>query len=113
MQRATNESDGQAALDGAALQQKIAAAEAGEREQLLGEAVRGQAAAILDHITIEDDTNFLENGLTSLKALELTRNLMTLTNIEIPLVAVIEHPTPAHLARFMAETYAENGGGAQ
>jgi acyl carrier protein len=107
-QQVTNESEDQA-QDGAALRQRLAAAAPGEVEGLLRETVRAQAGAILDHITVEDDTNFLENGLTSLKALELTRNLMSLTDIEIPLVAVIEHPTPAHLARFMAETHAEAG----
>jgi acyl carrier protein len=109
-QQVTNESEDQVALDGAALQQKITAADPGELDLILRETIRSQAAAILDHITVEDDTNFLENGLTSLKALELTRNLMSLTDIEIPLVAVIEHSTPAELARFMAETFTENAG---
>jgi acyl carrier protein len=91
-----------------ALQQKIAAAGAEERSAILRETVRAQAADILEHTTIDDDSNFLEQGITSLKALELTRNLMSLTNIEIPLVAIIEHPTPAQLAQYISEAYAAN-----
>ncbi|MFC6881634.1 MULTISPECIES: acyl carrier protein [Actinomadura] len=111
-QQATNDSDGQAVLDGTELQEKLAAAGPPERERILGETVREQAAAVLDQSVIDLDSNFLEKGLTSLKALELTRNLMSLTGIEIPLVAVIEHPTPVHLGRFMAELLAESGDGA-
>ncbi|MEU1792566.1 acyl carrier protein [Streptomyces sparsogenes] len=109
-QSEVTESNGQAAPDADALQQKIAGAGAEEREAVFREAVRSQAADILDHTTIDDDSNFLEQGITSLKALELTRNLMSLTNVEIPLVAIIEHPTPAQLATYINEAYtAEHG----
>jgi aryl carrier-like protein len=56
------------------------------------------------------DTNFLENGLNSLRALELTQRLTTLTGIEIPLVAVLEHPTPAALGHHMVDTLTEAAG---
>ncbi|MEU5980540.1 acyl carrier protein [Streptomyces sp. NPDC047315] len=104
------EGNGQTALDADALQRKIAAAGAEEREGIFREAVRSQAADILDHTTIEDDSNFLEQGITSLKALELTRNLMSLTDVEIPLVAIIEHPSPAELATYINEAYAAQHG---
>lgn len=99
----------QLTLDGIALRDKLAAATPEEREKLLRETVRTQAADILDHATITDDSNFVEQGLTSLKALELTRNLMTLTNVEIPLVAIIEYATPTQLARYIAEASEESG----
>jgi acyl carrier protein len=104
------ENDEQNALDGSALQREIAAAaDETEREAILREAVRSQTATILDLTVVEDDSNFLEQGLTSLKALELTRNLMTLTNVEVPLVAVIEYPTPSQLAKYMVEAMNDAG----
>lgn len=93
-------------LDGAALHQALAIATAEEREDILRETVRTQLADILSPTPIDDDSNFLENGLTSLTALELTRNLMTLTDVEIPLVAILEYPTPAQLGHYLAEAYA-------
>ncbi|MEU3964730.1 acyl carrier protein [Streptomyces buecherae] len=96
----------EANLDGAKLREDLAAATPEEREALLRETVRAQLASILPEATIEDDSNFLENGLTSLTALELTRNLMTLTDVEIPLVAVLEYPTPAALGHYLAEAFA-------
>jgi aryl carrier-like protein len=110
MQQATSESNDQAVLDGTELQRRLAAAEPPEREKILGEAVRELASAVLDQSVFEADSNFLEGGLTSLRALELTHKLTTLTGIEIPLVAMIEHPTPVDLGRFMAESFAEAAG---
>ncbi|NGO72791.1 acyl carrier protein [Streptomyces boncukensis] len=108
-QSETTGHDDQAVLDGSALQAEIAAAPPAERERILRDAVREQAASVLDFATFDDDSNFLEQGLTSLKALELTRNLMTLTGIEIPLVAIIEHPTPTLLAQYIAGALDEAG----
>ncbi|MER0241440.1 acyl carrier protein [Streptomyces sp. HSW2009] len=93
-------------LDGTELQKQLASASPEEREAILRETVRAQLAGILSPTVIEDDSNFLENGLTSLTALELTRNLMTLTDVEIPLVAILEYPTPAALGNYLAEAYA-------
>ncbi|WP_030843664.1 acyl carrier protein [Streptomyces hygroscopicus] len=94
------------ARDGAALHQALAIATAEEREDIMRETVRTQLADVLAPTVIDDDSNFLENGLTSLTALELTRNLMTLTDVEIPLVAILEYPTPAQLGHYLAEAYA-------
>ena len=96
----------EAHLDGAALHQALAIATAEEREDILRETVRTQLAEVLSPTPIDDDSNFLENGLTSLTALELTRKLMTLTDVEIPLVAILEYPTPAQLGHYLAEAYA-------
>ena len=95
----------EAGLDGEALRHALAIATADEREDILREAVRTQLADILSPTPIDDDSNFLEQGLTSLTALELTRNLMTLTDVEIPLVAILEYPTPARLGHYLAEAY--------
>ncbi|MBL1102605.1 acyl carrier protein [Streptomyces coffeae] len=95
----------EAELDGAALHQALSIATPEEREDILRETVRTQLADILAPKPIDGDSNFLENGLTSLTALELTRNLMTLTDVEIPLVAILEYPTPAQLGHYLAEAY--------
>jgi acyl carrier protein len=106
----TTTDEDQIVRDGIELRKQIAAAGPDGREPLLREAVRTQAADILDHATINDDSNFVDQGLTSLKALELTRNLMTLTNVEIPLVAIIEYPTPAQLADYITTALDETAG---
>jgi acyl carrier protein len=102
----------QAVLDGSALQQELAVAGPEDRRRLLLETVCAQTAAVLDLTSVDADSNFLEQGLTSLKALELTRGLMSLTNVEIPLVAVIEHATPAELSDYIAGALDEDGNAA-
>ncbi|GAA2100733.1 hypothetical protein GCM10009801_73450 [Streptomyces albiaxialis] len=92
------------------LRATLAAAGTEERERLLREALRAQTAGVLEQPDIGEDSNFLEHGLTSLKALELTRGITSLTGIEIPLVAVIENPTPGQLARYASEAFAPESG---
>jgi acyl carrier protein len=101
----TENTDTETELDGTALREKLAAATPQERETILRETVRSQVAGILSVPAFEDEGNFLEQGLTSLTALELTRNLMTLTDVEIPLVAILEYPNPAQLGHYLAEAY--------
>ncbi|QXJ26151.1 acyl carrier protein [Actinomadura graeca] len=81
---------------------RLLAAEGPERERLLREIVRSNAGTVLS-ADIADDSNFLESGLNSLTALELTKTLMNITGLEIPMVAIVEHPTPADLGRYLAE----------
>ncbi|MGO4421873.1 acyl carrier protein [Streptomyces sp. MCAF7] len=50
----------------------------------------------------------MENGLTSLTALELAKGLMSATGLEVPLVAVVEHPTSALLGKYLSEAYEAN-----
>jgi hypothetical protein len=106
MQEATNESLDQAVADGAELRARLAAAEPAEREAILGEAVREVACLVLGQSPFESGSNFLESGLTLILALDLAHRVAAVTGIEVPLVAVIEHPTPADLGRFMAESFA-------
>lgn len=88
------------------LQQLLASADDEERERLLRETITTQAARILN-TSISDDSNFLQNGLNSLTALELTKTLMTLTGIEIPMVAIVEKPSPAELAHHLSQELAQ------
>ncbi|MBP5941830.1 hypothetical protein F3K43_42395 [Streptomyces sp. LBUM 1476] len=40
-------------------------------------------------------------------ALELTKTLMALTGLEIAMVAIVENPSPAELARHLGQELAE------
>lgn len=87
---------------------RLAAATPEEREKLLTEVIRTQAGTLLN-TTLDDDSNLLENGLNSLTALELTKTLMTLTGMEIPMVAIVENPAPAQLAHHLSQEFAHTG----
>lgn len=87
------------------LRETLAAAGPEERERILRGVIRTQVASLLSLDSIEDDSNFLEHGLNSMSALELTKNLMEITGMEIPLITIVDHPTPAELSRHVAEEY--------
>jgi len=87
------------------VQQFLASADAAEREKYLRDLVRTHAADILK-TPITDDSNFLENGINSLTALELAKTLINVVGIEIPMVAIVENPTPAQLGRYLSEEFA-------
>jgi len=93
------------------LRRSIASADPEERKRLLRETIRTHVATLLSLDSIDDDGNFLELGLNSLSAIELTKNLMTITDMEIPLVTIVDYPTPAQLADHLAEEYANAGEG--
>ncbi len=76
-----------------------------ERERLLREATRTYAATLLSLESVDEDSNLLELGLNSLSAIELTKYLMLLTDMEIPLVTIVDQPTPAQLGTHLAEEY--------
>ncbi|HWM07093.1 MAG TPA: alpha/beta fold hydrolase, partial [Actinophytocola sp.] len=67
--------------------------------------VRAEAAAVLGHGSRADvpaDGAFLELGLDSLTAAELTGRLTAALGRRVPAVAVFDHPTPAALAEHLA-----------
>ncbi|MFH8371801.1 acyl carrier protein [Streptomyces sp. NPDC018031] len=87
------------------LAEPLASATPEEREALLRELVLQLAAEILEAPDLDDESNFVETGLTSLRALQLSKGLMNDTGIEAPLVAIVEHPTPSLLGKYLAEAY--------
>ena len=99
--------------EGSDLPERLAAAGPHEREQLLRETVLDRAADILSRPSMDADSSFLENGLTSLAALELAKSVMNLTGLEVPLVSVVENPTSRLLAKFLAGEYEAGGGPAE
>jgi aryl carrier-like protein len=84
---------------------RLASATADERQQLLRQQVLRRVAEVLDVPAMDEESSFLDNGLTSLSALQLSKQLMDDTGIEVPLVAIVEHPTATLLGKFLAETY--------
>ena len=79
------------------LPQRLATATGEEREQLLREQIRTELTEVLGR-PVDDNANFLESGLTSLTALELTRRLTDSLSLDIPLITIIDKPTTNQLA---------------
>jgi aryl carrier-like protein len=91
--------------DGSAeLRAQLAGMDAGQREEFLGELVRAESETILNN-PIALDSNFLEKGLNSLTALELAKTLISRVGGEVPMVAIVENPTPAELGRYLAKEF--------
>ncbi len=84
---------------------RLGAATPEAREALLRETVLSRVSDLLSRPGMEEDSNFLENGLTSLSALELAKSLMNVTGLEVPLVAVVENPTATLLGKYLSEVY--------
>lgn len=103
-------SGGPADEQAAALVARLAAAAPEERQDLLGELVLHRARAVLEGQDLDEDSNFLQNNMSSLAAVRLSKTLTDDTGLEVPLVAIVEHPTPTLLGKFLAEAYEAEAG---
>lgn len=92
-------------MNEAELRRSLSSSDTEGRKRLLREAIRTHAAMLLSLDSIDHDSNLLELGLNSLSAIELTKHLMIITDMEIPLVNIVDYPTPAQLASHLAEEY--------
>ncbi|QLQ35714.1 type I polyketide synthase [Micromonospora robiginosa] len=84
-----------------ALRDRLAAVPAGDRQRILLDLVRAQAATVLGHAgpgAVEPDRDFLELGFDSLTALELRDALRQETGAELSATLLFDHPTPVALA---------------
>ena len=88
----------------APLIEKLALAPEGEGERVVLTAVQQQLAAVLGDVQperVQPDQPFLELGLDSVGAVELSSRLRTLTGLAIPKAIVFDHRTPAALASYI------------
>ncbi|MET9079394.1 type I polyketide synthase, partial [Streptomyces sp. NPDC004232] len=88
------------------LLERLAGRPAAERERTLLATVRDRVAAVLGHSgpdEVEPALPFTDLGLTSLTAVELRNGLSAALGVTLPATLVFDHPTPAALARHLAD----------
>ncbi|MFI1097980.1 type I polyketide synthase [Streptomyces sp. NPDC020917] len=100
------------------LRARLAGRPAAEQEHELVELVRGHAAAVTSHVTldgatgasIDRDRPFRELGFDSLMAVELRNRIGAATGLPLPSTLVFDFPTAAILARHLREELGLSGG---
>jgi len=95
---------GVAGAAGSLAQQLAATASPEERQELVLDLVRAQAAAVLGHASGSDvppERPFKELGFDSLGSVVLRNRLAQITGLRLPSTLVFDHPTPLAMATFM------------
>jgi len=98
-------SDGPAEAVAETLRARLAAAPAGRRMDLLGDAIRDEAARIMRHpdpAAIDDQRPLRDLGLDSLMSVELRNALVAKLDRKLPATLLFDHPSVAALAAFVA-----------
>ncbi|MFB9611737.1 type I polyketide synthase, partial [Kutzneria kofuensis] len=97
----------------ALLRRQLAGTSEPGQERILLDLVRGHASAVLGHAhpeDVESDVGFLELGFSSFTALELRNRLCSATGLQLPPVAIFDHPTLDALARYLRVELADHIG---
>jgi acyl transferase domain-containing protein/acyl carrier protein len=88
-----------------ALRARLAKLSGEERKAAMLDLVRGRIASVLGYESageVEPDSVLQEMGLDSLGAVELRNGLIAATGLSLPIVALIDNPTPAGVAEYLA-----------
>ncbi|MFB6810435.1 type I polyketide synthase [Streptomyces sp. NPDC056387] len=91
-------------VEAGALQQRLAALPAADREEVLVELVLRQVADVLGFSStqaIEPERAFKELGFDSLRAVEFRNGLAEATGLRLPATIVFDYPNPLGLARHL------------
>ncbi|WP_432123355.1 SDR family NAD(P)-dependent oxidoreductase [Streptomyces sp. S1] len=91
------------------LRQRLAVLPDEERDKLLVDLVRTQAATVLGHTgpeTVQSDRAFKALGFDSLTSVELRNRLNAATGLRLPTALVFDYPTPVELAGHLKEQFA-------
>ncbi|MFG2209038.1 beta-ketoacyl synthase N-terminal-like domain-containing protein [Streptomyces sp. NPDC048638] len=98
--------------EAAALRGRIAAATEAQRHEIVLDVVLERACRVLGLDAVprsEAEAEFLAMGFTSLSTLELRNSLCQALGLDLPLTALLDHPTPAALVDHLLYELAEDG----